>query len=223
MEFSKRKVASGPWKGFLDYEPSLLPLQTGERANLVAQITMRDDETDGGHWCQGILTGQRFRLVAEIPVSAGCPKVTILNAAKSFHRWPILRIDDTAEVLIHPPTSQSNLLALTETCAGLGALGLGAQYAGWQVVAQNDINEKFTEHQTKFGKTPVVTGDIADMKTVSALHHAHSTSGTIAFGFSCQPYSTAGDQKHGLDPRSESLPAGLYASHLLQKEIIVCE
>ena len=86
--------------------------------------------------------------------------------------------------LIHPPTSQPNLLALTETCAGLGALGLGAQYAGWQVVAQNDINEKFTEHQTRYGKIPVVTGDIADMKTVSALHHAHSTSGTIAFGFS---------------------------------------
>ena len=125
--------------------------------------------------------------------------------------------------LIHPPTSQPNLLALTETCAGLGALGLGAQYAGWQVVAQNDINEKFTEHQTRYGKIPVVTGDIADMKTVSALHHAHSTSGMIAFGFSCQPYSTAGDQKHGLDPRSDSLPAGLYASHLLQKEIIICE
>ena len=101
-----------------------------------------------------------------------------------------------------------------ETCAGLGALGLGAQYAGWQVVAQNDINEKFTEHQTRYGKIPVVTGDVADMKTVSALHHAHSTSGTIAFVFPCQPYSTAGDQKHGLDPRSDSLPAGLYASHL---------
>ena len=200
-----------------------MPLQNGERCNIVAFVTMRDDHSDGGHWCQGVLTGQRFRLKASIPISAGCPKVTILNAAKSFFRWPILVVDEKAELLIHPPKDQSSLFALTETCSGLGGLGCGAEYAGWKVVAQNDINSKYMEHQAKHTNIPVVTGDIGDMQTVVALHRTHSASSVMAFGFPCQPYSTAGDRKHGSDPRAAVLPNNLYAAFLLQMEIVVCE
>ena len=223
MEFSKRLVTTGRFKGHIDYEPLLLPLRNGERLNMVAQVTMRDDDTGGGHWCLGILTGQRFRLQTKLPMDVGCPKLTILNAAKSFYQWPVLVMDERSDLLIHPSANQSNMLSMVETCAGLGGLGCGAQYAGWTVVAQNDFNEKFAKHQSKISNVPVVCDDIGKIQTVAALHKASAGSGTIAFGFSCQPFSTAGDQKQGQDPRAQSLPSSLYASFLLQKEIIVCE
>ena len=119
MEFSKRLVGSGKWKGHLDYEPAIWPLGNGERCNLVAKVVLRDDITDGGHWCQGIITGQRFRLVADLPKEIGCPKVTILNGAKTYYRWPMLVIDKKAELLIHAPDDQSRMTELIETCSGI--------------------------------------------------------------------------------------------------------
>ena len=120
MEFSKRVIGAGRWKGHLDYEPSIWPLGNGERCNLVAKVVIRDDLTDGGHWCQGVITGQRFRLVAQLPIEVGCPKVTILNAAKTYYRCPMLVIDRKAELLIHPTEDQVRMTELVETCSGLG-------------------------------------------------------------------------------------------------------
>ena len=223
MDYCKRLVSGGPFNGQFDYDPSLLPLLDGSRVNIVAQVTMRDDQTGGGHWCQSVVSGQRFRLHAEIPSSAGCPKLTLLNVSKTFFRWPVLKADDKSEILIHPPVVQRDLMLLMETCSGLGGLGCGAEYAGWKVVAQNDCNQLFAAHQAKVSDVPMIEGDINKMETVAALHRAHAHCGSIAFGFACQPYSRLGDQKEGQDPRSLSLPASLYAAFLLQKEIVVCE
>ena len=223
MEFSKRLVGSGKWKGHLDYEPAIWPLGNGERCNLVAKVVLRDDITDGGHWCQGIITGQRFRLVADLPKEIGCPKVTILNGAKTYYRWPMLVIDKKAELLIHAPDDQSRMTELIETCSDLGGIACGAAYAGWTLHAQNDINPRFVHLQQQSGDVPIIEGDIGSMHTVSALHRAHAKAGSLAFGFACQPYSTAGDKREGQDSRSTSLPSSLYAAHLLQKDIVVCE
>ena len=223
MEFSKRLVTAGKYAGQIDYEPTLWPLPEGARVNIVAQVTMRDDTSGGGHWCQGVVTGQRFRLKATLPELLGCPKVTILNAAKSYFCWPILTVDSKAEVLVHPPKSQEDMMTLIETCAGLGGLGAGAEFAGWKIAAQNDCNPKFTAHQEKVSNATIITGDIGQMDTVSALHKANSRSSAIAFGFACQPYSKLGDRREGQDPRSESLPSSLYAAFLLQKDLVICE
>eukprot|EP00435_Cladocopium_sp_Y103_P032947 s874_g8.t1 len=72
------------------------------------------------------------------------------------------QVDDKAELLIHPPRTQEDLFLLTESCAGLGALGHGATNAGWKVVAQNDIQPSFANHQAKVMSIPVVTGDIGE-------------------------------------------------------------
>lgn len=50
-----------------------------------------------------------------------------------------------------------------------------------------------------------------------------SKAGAMAWGFSCQPFSKLGDQQHGGDPRSQTLPYGLYASYLLQKDLNIIE
>ena len=223
MEFSKRVIGAGRWKGHLDYEPSIWPLGNGERCNLVAKVLIRDDLTDGGHWCQGVITGQRFRLVAPLPTEVGCPKVTILNAAKTYYRWPMLVIDKKAELLIHPTEDQARMTELVETCSGLGGIACGASYAGWTLHAQNDLNANFVKLQQQSSPVPIIEGDIDNMHTIIALHKAYPRAGTIAFGFACQPYSSAGDKREGLDPRALSLPYSLYAAHLLQKDIVVCE
>ena len=223
MEFSKRLVQTGIWKGHVDYEPSIWALGNGERCNLVAKITMIDHETSGGHWCQGIVTGQRFRLVADLPLTTGCTKVTLLNVAKTFFRWPMLVVDHKAEILVHPQEDQSKMTKLVETCAGLGGIACGASYAGWKLQVQNDLNPNFVKIQSQVASTPVIEGDIGHMPTIAALHRACPSAGTLAFGFACQPYSSAGDKREGQDPRSQSLPSSLYAAHLLQKDIVVCE
>ena len=144
MDFTVNFHTEGRWKGLPDYEPLLLGRPPNSRCNLVAQVAMRDDQGDGGHWCQGILTKQRFRLQGHIPVEAGCPKVTIMNGLVSFYRWPLLKIDSKADLLIHQPREQGDIFSLMETCAGMGGLGLGASLTGWKVSAQNDISN-FTQ------------------------------------------------------------------------------
>ena len=187
----------GRWKGLPDYEPQLQGRPPNSRCNLVAQVVMRDDQGDGGHWCQGILTKQRFRLQGHIPVEAGCPKVTIMNGLVSFYRWPLLKIDSKADLLIHQPREQGDIFSLMETCAGMGALGLGASLTGWKVSAQNDISPKFAEHQRKVAPCPVIEGNIGIMKTVCELHRADPTSASMGFGFACQPFSALGDKREG--------------------------
>lgn len=133
-------------------------------------------------------------------------------------------MEKKAELLIHASEDQSRMTELIETCSGIGGIACGASYAGWTLHAQKKaINAHFVQLQKQVGDVPIVEGDIGSMQTVSALHHKYAKAGTMAFGFACQPYSTAGDKREGLDPRSTSLPSSLYAAHLLQKDIVVCE
>ena len=41
--------------------------------------------------------------------------------------------------------------------------------------------------------------------------------------FSCQPFSKAGDNQQGMDERAATLPYGLYAGYLLQKDFMITE
>lgn len=75
-------------KGLLEYEPSLLSLHSGHRVALVATIEVRDNTVGGGHLCKGLLSGQRFRLRAEVP--PGTRKVTVLGGqirSAFFNLW----------------------------------------------------------------------------------------------------------------------------------------
>eukprot|EP00435_Cladocopium_sp_Y103_P066720 s4_g29.t1 len=184
---------------------------------------IKDDTTSGGHWCAGILTGQKFRLQADLPEHVGCPKITIINGLSSFFRCPLLKVDHQSELLVHEPKSVDDIFNLVETCAGLGALSKGAEYAGWKSKVKNEMQDTFCQHLQNYGTSAVVQGDIAKMSTVVAIHKACPRLGTMGMGFSCQPFSGAGDRKEGADMRSASLPAGLYACHLLQVEIAILE
>ena len=114
-------------------------------------------------------------------------------------------------------------MRVVETCAGIGALGHGALKAGFTICCHNDINPKFCDHLRSIDAPHVVEGDIAKLSTVAQIHAHAPNASTLAFGFSCQPFSKLGDQRHGNDQRAQSLPSALYAAFLLQMDTLVLE
>eukprot|EP00435_Cladocopium_sp_Y103_P064723 s31_g26.t1 len=193
----------------------------GHRVSLVATVETRDNCHAHGHLCRGILSGQRFRLQADIPV--GTNKITILGGQVSHLRGPIVKVDEKAALLIHKPKDFSCLFQLIETCSGLGGLGEGAKHAGWRTVVHNDKMPSFCNHLRKFGDVPVVEGDIGALSTVAQLHAIAPYAASMALGFACQPFSRLGDRREGNDDRAQSLPSALYAAFLLQLDLLITE
>ena len=116
-----------------------------------------------------------------------------------------------------------NLLQAVETCAGIGALGIGLVAAFFEIATLNDIQETTVHVAGEAVSAPGIVGDVADLKVVSAIHGAAPQAGTLAAGVSCQPYSRLGDSKGPLDSRSASLPAMLRAAFLSGKKLIIIE
>ena len=156
------------------------------------------------------------------PLTKGITKVTIINAVVNHVKGPVLLVDDQSAILEHSVVTGTTLLQLVETCVGLGALGQGAAQAGWSVKVGNDHLQSFCDHLARLNKQ-VVCGDICKLQTVVEMHRASPDAKTMAFGFSCQPFSKLGDQRGGDDGRAQCLPFGLYASYLLQMQIVVLE
>lgn len=221
MDHSVKLHPEGKFKGLPIYEESLLALKPGSRTSLVAHVVMVDFDGPGGHLCKSLLYSQFFRLKYDI--TADTKKVTILNGLVHHYRSPILQIDNEAAVLSHPERHASDILKLVETCGGLGALGQGASYAGWSTVVLNELQQTFCDHMKKHQTVPIVQGNIKDKRTIMDIHNVDPTAGSMAWGFSCQPFSQLGDKRQGMDERSMTLPFGLVAAFLLQKEVVVLE
>eukprot|EP00435_Cladocopium_sp_Y103_P030652 s1192_g7.t1 len=220
MDWGINLHVDGHFKGLPHYEPQLISAPEGHRVTLVATVEVRDNSTGCGHLCRGVITGQRFRVLADIPV--GTQKVTILGGQVTHVRGPVLKVDDQARILIHRQKDLSNVFNLIETCAGMGGLGKGASYAGWKTQVVNDMMPSFCQHMRAVG-AKVVEGDISLLATVAALHELAPDAGSIAFGYSCQPFSKAGDGKGGQDVRAQSLPYSLYCAFLLQLDLVITE
>ena len=210
---------SGPYQGLPIYEPSLMGIREGGRATLVAHVTVWDEQ--GEHLCKGHLTRQFFKLRESLPKGTDC--ITVINARVQQIRGPVLTIDEKAKTLIHQPCTMQALNKISETCGGLGALGTGAGHAGFRITTVNEIQQSFCDELRKEGKCNVVQGDICKMPTVIQMHETGEGSAILAFGFSCQPFSSLGDNRQGQDERSASLTYGLYAAYLLQMKIVILE
>ena len=221
MDFGVRLMLDGRYKGLPEYEPSVWMSKEGSRITLVAVIDVLDPQHLGGHLCHGLLTGQKFRLQG-FDTKVG-DKITILGGKVTFNRWPTVCIDEQAQVLVHQPRQLDDVMRVVETCAGIGALGHGALKAGFTICCHNDINPKFCDHLRSIDAPHVVEGDIAKLSTVAQIHAHAPNASTLAFGFSCQPFSKLGDQRHGNDQRAQSLPSALYAAFLLQMDTLVLE
>ena len=112
---------------------------------------------------------------------------------------------------------------LIETCAGLGALGMGAEVHNIKVVARNELREATCQVLRSLHQSPVIPGSIEDITTVKALHLAHPSPSMLAAGTACQPFSNLGDKRGFRDPRARTLPCTLRAGMLLQSSSIILE
>ena len=193
-------------------------MHPGMRVSLVADIEFHNPK---GALCRSVLFRQPFVLQASVDKSVS--RVAVLGALFSrSHLGYVLTVDDPRFLLMLPPVTADDMYKLKETCCGLGALGCGAQYVGWEVLAVNDIQAPFCKvHQG--GKPAVIEGDIGKLSTVVELFEAYPRSTCVAFGFSCQPFSHAGDQRAGHDERAMSLPHALFFSWVTQAPAIVIE
>ena len=219
MEYGVHIHHDGPYKSLPIYEPSLMSVKNNGRATLVAHLVIWD--SSGEHLCRGNLKNQFFRLKADI--EKGHSLITIIHAKVEHIRGPVLIVDDQSKVLIHEQCTTESLMKICETCGGLGALGLGTSYAGYQVTSLNEIQQAFCDQVAQEGKCSVVQGDICKLPTVIRLHETSQGASTYAFGFNCQPFSSLGDNKQGNDDRSATLTYGLYSAYLLQMKIVILE
>ena len=151
-------------------------------------------------------------------------KVTVMDfrVLKDESGFYLLQ-EEVSAVFRHGPLSFCDLLNVREFCTGLGALGLGAEQAGFRVVAQNELQEPTSRVAEAISGLHVITGDVGDNDVVKRMWKQSPGYAATAAGVSCQPYSTRGDRRSGKDPRAATLPNTLRAAWLLQSPLVVLE
>eukprot|EP00438_Fugacium_kawagutii_P026364 Skav206085 [mRNA] locus=scaffold2150:89444:94665:+ [translate_table: standard] len=219
MDFAAKTYVDGKYQGLPVYEERLFSVRAGQRTNIVARVLIRDDEH--GHVCQSELYQQKFRFRGVL--AEDTTDITLLNATVTHFRHPVLEVDAHGALLQHKARCARDFLKLAETCAGLGGLGVGASFAGWETMVQNDVQQSFTDHQSQYGTIPNVCGNICCLSTIQKMHEADREAAAMGWGYACQPFSRLGDGRQGMDERSLTLPFGLLAAYLLKKDLVVLE
>ena len=180
-------------------EEILRNLRPGVRTSLVAMIEMTSE--DDRHQCRSLLMRQPFILEAKLP--PGACKVGILGGIVSKSHLGIhIKVLDPSFVLNIPVTTEESCYRLVETCVGLGALGKGASYAHFQPTTANEIQESFVKVLKHSTNAKVVQGDVGKLHVVRDIWLADPAPSSLACGFSCQPFSKAGDRQQQFDDRS---------------------
>ena len=98
---------------------------------------MTDLEGQAGAVCRSLIYGQTFHLKTQLDETTVA--ATILNGKVSYHKGPVIIVDDRSEILQHRMRDSGPLTELIEVCSGLGGIGMGAKAAGCKVVAQNEL------------------------------------------------------------------------------------
>lgn len=219
MELPPKLHADGNFKGLPVYEDALFKIARGSRTTLKAEIDIWNGRQ---HKMVSCIGRQHFTLDAEIPADA--KHISLINVkVERDHRGTVMVVDELSQCLVIPTLSAQDFYNLKETCVGIGALGVGAEFAGWTVKGVNDQQESMCNLQRMKGNTQVVHGDIAFGSVVGELFRTFERPCPMAFGFNCQSYSKGGDQLGGSDIRSMSLPRALHASYLMDAPLVIME
>jgi hypothetical protein len=160
-----------------------------------------------------------------VKVPNDCCSITVLGA-KLLDKAPFLVFEaqHPSDVLYHRKGNRDDLYNIVELCCGIGIGALGFSEAGMKVVAACDWSQPFTEaHAAIHPQVPVVHGDIGDKAVIKQLHSIHGRPSVLMSGFSCQPFSTGGQQRGALDQRSNTLEQSLTVGHLLRSLVVVLE
>lgn len=177
----------------------------------------------GANMYRTAIHGQTF--ISDIKVEMKQQTASFINVklARIGGRVWLLSTDDTA-IIERPPLSLDGVANIVETSAGIGAGGQGFKECGAETVAFCDYNKSFCEWLERRTKIPVIHGNIADIDTIRQLDSAiGDRSHVLHGGVACQPFSKLGDQKQGLDTRSESFVGLLQTGFHLGSIMIIME
>eukprot|EP00435_Cladocopium_sp_Y103_P063425 s39_g25.t1 len=136
---------------------------------------------------------------------------------------PHFVMTDKTKVLGHLQPSWDSLHRVIELCSGMGALGFGASAMGFQTTVGNDMNGKMASLFAAHTKIECVEGDIGQTDVIYSVWKQSAGAHVVTAGFSCQPFSAAGDQLGQHDNRSRSLTSVLAAGFFLQCFIMILE
>ena len=113
-----------------------------------------------------------------------------------------------------------------DVCCGLGGFASALQHLGGHVVTAVDWSPLAIEAFALNHHAKYICSAIGDMSTTHSMHTAQHQQGVqpVMFaGYPCQPYSSQGEGRGGLDSRSHTLPEILTCGWLLQVSAFVLE
>ena len=169
--------------------------------------------------CHTLGHRQPFQLSHDL--QPGTASFTILKGrVRDGH--PLIVDVSQSSVIEHQPWDGEAFSRLIEACAGVGALGVGSRFAQVETMIYNDNNGNFCQWHRERGHK-VVEGHIGHDDTIEGIHRACPQPSMLAGGVACQPYSSLGDKREHLDPRSDSLKGLLRAGLFLASPIIFIE
>eukprot|EP00435_Cladocopium_sp_Y103_P059762 s55_g21.t1 len=112
---------------------------------------------------------------------------------------------------------------IIELCAGVGGMGLGAEYLGGRACASVDWSSISVDHLRVNTKGHVFQLDITDLTSIRTVHQQCPLVGTTTLGFPCQPHSLQGNRRGSADPRSQVFRAGLRFIFMTQSQTAIME
>ena len=202
-------------------EPQVADLVEGTRTSLVLQLEWRNQ--DGWLLGEAVHHRQKVWLKHDV-IPVGAMKITILDGlVTKTGPVPSLLLDGMSFWFQHQVPTPESLLQVVETCSGLGALGMGAEDAGFKVTARNEVRSEICDFLELQGGPLIVRGDIGDTITVATIMKHVPMAGVLTAGVSCQPFSRMGDRRGGDDARANCLPKVLRAAYWMQTPVIVLE
>eukprot|EP00438_Fugacium_kawagutii_P016981 Skav202417 [mRNA] locus=scaffold1370:243671:248356:- [translate_table: standard] len=148
---------------------------------------------------------------------------SFLKASMVQGRYGLHVVPNPDYILSHQLPDADMFHQAIETCAGLGFLGQGLQYAGIHVQALNELRPKFCEYRQERGCTKTIQGSIEEEETWVKIHRMYANSAMLTAGFNCQPWSKLGDQRMSSDARSSVLIQLLHAAFHLRLHSIILE
>eukprot|EP00435_Cladocopium_sp_Y103_P075852 s140_g67.t1 len=132
---------------------------------------------------------------------------------------------DEGTAWVRIPSSEKISFAHTkEVCAGIGCMGMAAEFLGLESVASMDWNINAVHHMQLNHRQGAFVGDVNLSRHRLKLHHvAEALRCILLCGFPCQPLSRQGDGKGDMDSRSRAFHSTLRVVWEQQMSALVME
>ena len=196
----------------------LQPLDTP--ITLVAKMIVFDPVE--GHLMETVPRKQRF--IFDGCLSFGHESYTLLDVQLvNMYPHPVVSLGNQGRLMYHDPPTGESLYHVTELCAGMGCLGMGALACGFHPLIAIDHNKKFLDVYGQHSSVKLIEGCIGSNDVIFETWSFQKTPTPISAGIACQPYSRLGDEFSGADPRSKTLPQTLRFGFLTRAPAIILE